>query len=126
MIHHINPGEVQGLLEQLATLAVIGGYPGSILFGFFLKQSPPWTGPQFVLALAYSLIAAFLIRISVMQGKCDGGGLVGCDDDLMHEKRENFKDNSSQDRSLLIAGANSSSSTSSESDNNDAAIPGGF
>lgn len=53
-------GELQGVLEQIATLAVIGGYPGSLLFGFFVSDGAPffWPGASFALAAVYSLAAA--------------------------------------------------------------------
>ncbi|CAE7692457.1 unnamed protein product, partial [Symbiodinium microadriaticum] len=54
--------EVQGVLEQIATLAVIGGYPGSLLFGYFVDADAPffWPGAAYALAAMYSLLAAAL------------------------------------------------------------------
>ena len=56
------PGEIQGILEQIATLAVLGGYPGSLLFGYFVSSSAPiyWPGVSFTLAAVYSTLAALL------------------------------------------------------------------
>jgi len=60
MYPHDRQGEVQGVLEQIATLAVLGGYPGSLLFGYFVRGSAPvyWPGASFALASLYSLVAA--------------------------------------------------------------------
>jgi len=53
-------GEVQGVIEQLATLGVIGGYPGTLMFGYFVGSSAPfyWPGASFVCAAIYSSLAA--------------------------------------------------------------------
>jgi hypothetical protein len=41
---------------------VLGGYPGSLLFGYFVSSSAPiyWPGVSFTLAALYSSIAALL------------------------------------------------------------------
>ena len=65
----LSAGEVQGVLEQIATLAVIGGYPGSLLFGYFVDDDAPffWPGAAYSLAAAYSLVAAALFYWHIYQ-----------------------------------------------------------
>lgn len=60
-------GEIQGILEQIATLAVLGGYPGSLLFGYFVSSSAPiyWPGVSFTLAAIYSSLAALLFFYAI-------------------------------------------------------------
>jgi hypothetical protein len=80
-------GEVQGVLEQIATLAVIGGYPGSLLFGFFISENAPfhWPGAAYALATLYSLSAALLFYYHVYRNsdgvsaypRQEGGGERG-------------------------------------------------
>jgi hypothetical protein len=62
-------GEIQGILEQVATLAVLGGYPGSLLFGYFVSSSAPvyWPGVSFTLAAIYSALAATVFYILIFQ-----------------------------------------------------------
>lgn len=68
-------GEVQGVLEQIATLAVLGGYPGSILFGVFVSDDAPvyWPGAAYVLAALFSLSAAaiFYVHVYKLSDKVD-------------------------------------------------------
>jgi hypothetical protein len=54
-------------LEQIATLAVLGGYPGSLLFGYFVSSSAPiyWPGVSFTLAALYSSLAALLFFYAI-------------------------------------------------------------
>ena len=60
-------GEIQGVLEQIATLAVLGGYPGSLLFGYFVSSSAPvyWPGAPFSLAALYSFLGGLFFYIYI-------------------------------------------------------------
>lgn len=60
---------MQGVLEQVATLAVLGGYPGSILFGAFVSDSAPvyWPGAAYALAAVFSLSAASVFYVQIFK-----------------------------------------------------------
>lgn len=60
-------GEVQGVIEQLATLGVVGGYPGTLMFGYFVSSDAPfyWPGASFACAAIYSSAAAILFYFKI-------------------------------------------------------------
>lgn len=64
-------GEVQGVLEQITTLSVLLGYPGTLLFSYFVSSHSPyyWPGPQFALAAFYSCLSLSVYCYNVIFNK---------------------------------------------------------
>lgn len=64
-------GEVQGVLEQLTTLSVLLGYPGTLLFSYFVSSHTHyyWPGPQFALAAFYSGLSLSVYCYNVIFNK---------------------------------------------------------
>lgn len=60
-------GEVQGVIEQLATLGVIGGYPGTLMFGYFISSDAAffWPGASFFCAAVYASFAAGIFYVHI-------------------------------------------------------------
>lgn len=60
-------GEVQGVIEQLSTLGVLGGYPGTLLFSYFVSSDAPffWPGAAFACSAAYAGMAAGVFYVFI-------------------------------------------------------------
>jgi hypothetical protein len=95
-------GEIQGILEQISTLAVIGGYPGSVLFGYFVSSESPvyWPGIPFTLAALYSSLAAVIFYYFIFRHS-----------DGVDEFPLSSVESSESDKELLTTAPSSSSSS---------------
>lgn len=81
-------GEVQGVIEQLSTLGVVGGYPGTLMFGYFISSSAPfyWPGAPYFCAAVYASIAAWIFHTYIYK-ESDGKHLYPKPDNCSNKPR---------------------------------------
>ena len=55
------------MIEQLSTLAVVGGYPGTLLFGYFISSNAIfyWPGAPYLCAAFYASMAAWIFNSQI-------------------------------------------------------------
>ena len=92
-------GEVQGVLEQLGTLAVLGGYPGTLLFTYFVGDSSPvyWSGPQFALSAFYSCVAVMIYVVYALSE--NGRAKILPNHDAKQKRMETNEENAAMENS---------------------------